>query len=160
MAYSTDNLGDRVHTYASPGIMSTGAYLVGARPFIVKALLDDGKVYKVEFPFVTRAITVINQDALNDDVLIAFANHGDAWDHHAITLANNRDSITMNVRTPSLYLKASGDVHIELFAEMTNIVSGRHDEWASSDQSRSGIDLNIAGATYPSAAATNDIIEQ
>ena len=140
--------------------MSTGAYLVGARPFIVKALLDDGVVYKVDFPYVTRAKTVINQYAANDDVLIAFANHANAFDHHAITLGNNRDSITMNVRTPSIYLKASGDVNIELFAEMTNIESGRHEEWVSSDQSRSGIDTDIAGTTYPDASATNDIIDQ
>ena len=162
MAYSTDNTGGRIHTWGPPGVMSTGAYLVGARPFIVKARLENGEVYKVDFPFVTRAITVINQDAASDDVLIAFANHANAFDHHAITLGNNRDSITMNVRTPSLYLKASGDVDIELFAEMTNIESGRHEQWLSSDQSRSGVDTDIAqgGTAYPDNTSTNDIIKQ
>lgn len=145
----------------SPGIRSAGAYLVGARPFIVKALLEDGKYYKVEFPFVTRAITIINQDAAGDDLQVAFANHANAWAHHAITLANNRDSITMNVRTSTIYLFAvSGDVTVELFAEMTDINAARHEEWSSSDQSRSGVDNDIAGTTYPDTTATNDIIEQ
>ncbi len=160
MAYSTDNTGGRIHTWGSPGVMSTGAYLVGARPFIVKANLGDGEVYKVDFPFVTRAITVINQDAANDDVLIAFANHANAFDHHAITLGNNRDSITMNVRTSSLYLKASGDVDIEIFAEMTNIESHRHEEWGTSDQSRNGIDVNFTESGGHPATTNVDIIKQ
>ena len=154
----------------SPGIRSTGAYLVGARPFMIRAALDAGKVYKVEFPFVTRAITVINQDALGDDLQVAFANHANSWDHHAITLANNRDSITMNVRTSTLYLNVPGgaDVNIEIFAEMTDINAARHEEWSSSDQSRSGVDTNFTltgggddpAVHYPSTATTNDIIEQ
>lgn len=149
----------------SPGIRSTGAYLIGARPFMIKAELDSGAVYKVEFPYVTRAITVISQDAASDDVRVAFANHANAWDHHSITLANNRDSITMNVRTSTLYLQApSGDVTVEIFAEMTDINAARHEEWASSDQSRKGIDtnltLNAGGYPHNAAGGATEIIEQ
>jgi len=146
----------------SPGIRSTGAYLIGARPFMIKAELDGGKVYKVEFPYVTRAITVISQDAASDDLRVAFANHTNAWDHHSITLANNRDSITMNVRTSTLYLQAvSNDVTVEIFAEMTDINAARHEEWASSDQSRKGIDTDLAlTGDYPSDSTSNEIIEQ
>jgi hypothetical protein len=146
----------------SPGIRSTGAYLIGARPFMIKAELDGGKVYKVSFPYVTRAITVISQDTASDDLYVAFANHANAWDHHAITLGNNRDSITMNVRTSSLFLKAaSGDVTVEIFAEMTDINGARHESWQSDDQSRKGVDLDLTlTGVYPSTATTNDIIEQ
>jgi hypothetical protein len=148
----------------SPGVRSTGAYLIGARPFIIKAELDGGKVYKVDFPYVTRAITVVSQDAANDDLYVAFANHANVWDHHAITLANNRDSITMNVRTSSLYLKAaSGDVTVEIFAEMTDIPGARHGEYGTSDQSRKGVDTNLTlNGSYPHTAAggATEIIEQ
>ena len=146
----------------SPGIRSTGAYLIGARPFIAKATLEGGEVYKVSFPYVTRAITVVSQDALSDNVQVAFANHANVWAHHAITLANNRDSITMNVRTSSLYLKAvSGDVTVEIFAEMTDINGARHESWQSSDQSRKGVDTNFTeSGGYPTDAAANDIIKQ
>jgi hypothetical protein len=146
----------------SPGIRSTGAYLIGARPFLIKAELDGGKVYKVSFPYVTRAITVISQDAASDDLYVAFANHANTWDHHAITLGNNRDSITMNVRTSSLFLKAaSGDVTVEVFAEMTDINGARHESWQSSDQSTKGVDTNFTlSGVYPSTTATDDIIEQ
>ena len=139
----------------SPGIRSTGAYLVGARPFILKVELDHTKKYKVEFPYVTRAITIISQDAASDDLQIAFANDANAWDHHAITLANNRDSITMNVRTSTIYLYApNADVTVEIFAEMTDINAARHEEWSSSDQSRKGIDTNLTlNGAYPHNAA-------
>lgn len=150
--------------YGSPGIRSTGSYLIGARPFILKAELDGGKVYKIEFPYVTRAITVISQDAASDDVAVAFANHANTWDHHAITLSNNRDSITMNVRTSSLYLKAlSGDVTVEIFAEMTDINGARHESWQSADQSMKGVDTNLTlNGSYPHTAAggATEIIEQ
>jgi len=150
--------------YGSPGIRSTGSYLIGARPFILKAELDGGKVYKIEFPFVTRAITVISQDAASDDVAVAFANHANTWDHHAITLGNNRDSITMNVRTSSIYVKAlAGDVTIEIFAEMTDINGARHESWQSADQSTKGVDTNLTlNGAYPHTAAggATEIIEQ
>jgi len=148
----------------SPGIRSTGAYLIGARPFMIKAELDGGKVYKVEFPYVTRAITVISQDAASDDLYVAFANHANVWAHHAITLGNNRDSITMNVRTSSLFLKAaSGDVTVEIFAEMTDINGARHESWDSGAQSRKGVDtdLTLTGVyTHTSAGGATEIIEQ
>ena len=161
-----DQYGNAIYSGSpgSPGIRSTGAYLIGARPYMIKAELDGGKVYKVEFPYVTRAITVISQDTASDDVRVAFANHANAWDHHSITLGNNRDSITMNVRTSTLYLQAvSGDVTVEIFAEMTDINAARHEEWGSSDQSRKGVDTNLTlNGSYPhtSAGGATEIIEQ
>ena len=128
-----------------PGVHSSGAYLVGARPFLIKQSLDGNSVYKVVFPFITRAITVINQDAASDDVEIAFANHANAWDHHSITLANNRDSITMNVRTSTVYLRTTGDpVSIEIFAEMTDIDAAASGDW-SNNQNRKGVDTDLDG---------------
>jgi hypothetical protein len=145
----------------SPGFRSSGQYLIAGQPFLVKAKLDDGKVYKVVLPYLSRSITVINQDAASDDVYLAFANHANAWDHHSITLANNRDSITMNIRCTEFYLKASGDVDIEVFAELTQVNPDRHGSWASADQSQKGIDKDLAlTGNYPSDAAANDIIDQ
>jgi hypothetical protein len=160
---ATPNTGE-FRNYGGPGMRSTGAYLIGARPFIIKAELDGGKVYKVDFPYVTRAITVINQDAASDDLQVAFANHANAFDHHAITLANNRDSITMNVRTSSIYLKAvTADVSVEIFVEMTDIDASRAGEWGTSDQSQVGVDTNLVlNGAYPhtAAAGATEIIEQ
>ena len=146
----------------SPGFRSSGQYLIAGQPFLVKATLDDGTVYKVVLPYLSRSITVINQDAASDDVQLAFANHANAWDHHSITLANNRDSITMNIRCSEFYLKATGDVSVEIFAELTQVNPNRHGPWQTSDQSQKGIDtdLTLSGGTYPSSATTNDIIEQ
>ena len=110
----------------TPGIRSTGAYLIGARPFIIKFTVAAGKTNKILFPFITRAVTVINQDALSDNCQVSFGSAALAMDHHSISLDNNRDSITFNVRTDLLYIKATGDaVDIEIFAELTDIPAAR-----------------------------------
>jgi len=161
---ATPNTGE-FRNPGSPGMRSTGAYLIGARPFLIRAELDAGKVYKVDFPYVTRAITVINQDAASDDVQVGFANHANTWDHHAISLNNLRDSITFNVRTSSIYLKAGagGDITVEIFAEMTDINAARAGEWGTADQSQKGVDTNLTlNGSYPHTAAggATEIIEQ
>jgi len=111
----------------SPGIRSTGAYLIGARPFIIKATLSASKTTKILFPYITRAVTVISQDANGDDCQVSFGNDASAFSYHSISLNNNRDSITCNVRTDAIYIKVPGgaDVDIEIFAELTDIPSAR-----------------------------------
>ena len=110
----------------SPGIKSTGAYLIGARPFIVKTQIPANKTYKIKFPYITRLVTVINQDAASDDIDVSFASTANAFTYHSISLDNNRDSITMNVRTDSVYVKTgAAAVDIEIFAELTDIPAAR-----------------------------------
>ena len=116
----------------TPGIRSTGAYLIGARPFILRAALGggaavNGQVHTISFPFITRLITVINQDAAGDDCIVSFGDDADAFDHHGISLNNNRDSMTFNVRSNKIYIKTAQNVtvNIEIFAELTDIPSAR-----------------------------------
>jgi hypothetical protein len=116
----------------SPGVRSTGAYLIGSRPFILKVLLAADTKYKVNFPYITRAVTVINQDPTTADTVdVAFNSADDAFDDHSISLDNNRDSITMNIRTNAIYLQtqpgaATGSgTNVEIFAELTDIPSAR-----------------------------------
>ena len=116
----------------SPGVRSTGAYLIGARPFVLKVLLAENTKYKINFPYITRAITVINQDpTAADTVDVAFSPDDDAFAHHSISLDNNRDSVTINVRSNAIYLKtqaaaATGNgTNVEIFAELTDIPSSR-----------------------------------
>jgi len=124
---ATPNAGE-FRNAGSPGIRSTGAYLIGARPFIIKTQIPASKVYKIKFPYITRLVTIINQDADGHDIEVSFANDDDGYSftHHSISLDNNRDSITMNVRTDSVYVKTGAAiVDIEVFAELTDIPAAR-----------------------------------
>ena len=132
----TPNTGE-FRNAGSPGIRSTGAYLIGARPFILRAALGGGanaagQVHTISFPFITRLITVINQDAAGDDCIVSFGATADAFDHHGISLNNNRDSMTFNVRSNKIYIKTAQNVtvNVEIFAELTDIPSARFgDGW-------------------------------
>jgi len=121
----TPNTGE-FRNAGSPGIRSTGAYLIGARPFIVKTQIPANKTYKIKFPYITRLVTVINQDADAHDIDVSFDSTANAFTYHSISLDNNRDSMTMNVRTDSVYVKTGGNaVDIEVFAELTDIPAAR-----------------------------------
>ena len=132
----TPNTGE-FRNAGSPGIRSTGAYLIGARPFILRAALGgganaNGQVHTISFPSITRLITVINQDAAGDDCIVSFGATADAFDHHGISLNNNRDSMTFNVRSNKIYIKTAQNVtvNVEIFAELTDIPSARFgDGW-------------------------------
>lgn len=119
--------------YGSPGARSTGAYMIGARPFLAGGTIDGGRTVKVSFPFVTRAITIINKDADSHALRIHFSNTNDdgiatnpGWKNglHYITLDTKNSSMTMNVRCKEVYLSAAddaNDVTFEVFAEVTDI---------------------------------------
>jgi len=133
--------------YGSPGTRSTGAYMIGARPFIVGGTIDAGDTLKVSFPYVTRLITVINKDADSHDMRIHFSNtnnDGDAaepgWRNglHYITLDSKNQSMTFNVRAKEIFISAaddSNDVTFELFAELTDINSARMHTYDSTTES-------------------------
>ena len=123
---ATPNTGE-FRNIGSPGVRSTGAYLIGARPFIIKATLTAGKTTKILFPYITRAVTIISQDANGDDCKVSFGSDANAFSYHSISLNNNRDSITCNVRTDAVYVNVPGAaaVDIEIFAELTDIPSAR-----------------------------------
>lgn len=132
--------------YGSPGTRSTGAYMIGAHPFIVGGTIDADNTVKVSFPYVTRAITIINKDADSHDMRIHFSNTNDdgtatnpGWRNglHYITLDAKNQSMTFNVRAKEIYLSAAGsnDVTFELFAELTDINSDRMHTFDSGEES-------------------------
>ena len=133
--------------YGSPGTRSTGAYMIGARPFIAGGTIDAGDTVKVSFPYVSRAITVINKDADSHIMRIHFSNTNDdgnaanpGWKNglHYITLDAKNQSMTFNVRAKEIYLSAAddaNDVTFEIFAELTDIAAGRMHTYDSGQES-------------------------
>ena len=146
----TPNAGE-FRNYGGPGARSTGAYMIGARPFIVGGEISgSGGTVRVTFPFVTRAITVVNKDSASDDIQIHFSSVSGSnptdpgWDTglHYITLDSKNQSMTMNVRAKEIFLTAPGNqASFELFAELTDILGSRmhtYDSSAESDIPASG----------------------
>ena len=131
-----------------PGVNSTGAYLVAGIPFVVNHSVTSGQVDKITFPRVTRSITIINRDAGdNHDIHIAFAQKTHAFDHHRITLTQDRDSITLNVRCKEIFVKGvGGNCDYELIAELTPILSGEFPGLDSANNA--GITTNEAGTNW------------
>ena len=129
---------DKGFTFPRVGIGNVGSYQVGGIPFVTGTIdgaeqAADTEV-KVEFPFVTRSITVINLDSSNDTLFVHF-NSGNAANtggskgvitgSHFIPLDTKEDSLTMNVKCKEIYITTpptnSGTTKWKLFAELTHI---------------------------------------
>jgi len=107
------------------GLGSVGSYQVAGTPFITGSTIGAGLEIQVNFPNVTRSITIINKDASSDDIRVHFASTGSAntlAGLHYITLGELNSSLTMNVKCNSVYLSAPGSAAtFEMFAELTGI---------------------------------------
>ena len=110
------------------GIGHTAPYLVGGVPFITGSenMSAGGAVErKIEFPYVTRRVTVINRTSGSADLKVHFATRtGTNVDthYHYITLDSKEDSVSLDVRVKEIYISSTA-AHgsFELFAELTSI---------------------------------------
>jgi len=109
----------------SPGLGSVGAYQVAGTPYLTSSQVGAGAEVQLTFPALPRSITIINKDAASDPLLVRFASVGTgAASTHCITLDTQNSSVTLNVRTRSIFLEATGAaVDYELFAELTGIAT-------------------------------------
>ena len=115
----------------TPGIGHVGSYQVAGRPYITGSNnLDDGTEHTINFPKVTRSITVINHSSSTIRVHFASKDTGNtvaANGGHFVELDSDEDSISMNVKTDKLYISnASGTDNLEykVIAELTGIPTG------------------------------------
>ncbi len=113
------------------GLHNVGSYQAAGHPFITGSALANGVEHKISFPMVTKAVTVIADGTMSGDLRVHFQStasgvgHAVAG-HHYITLDDNEDSLTFNVKCKEIYLTANGTgVNYELFAELTNIPTDR-----------------------------------
>jgi len=114
-----------------PGIWNTNSYLSSGIPYVTGAVLLSSSFstlnaqVKIEFPYITRSVTVINRSAT--DIRLHFNSLSDGnveANHHYITLSESKDSITFSVKTKELYISlatGSANGEFELFGELTNI---------------------------------------
>ena len=88
-------------TYTT-GLRNVGSYQVSGTPFVTGSNnLDDGKVHMVEFPYVSKSVTVIN-----------------------ITVPSGFASVTFDVKCTKLYVSqktSTPNLGYQVFAELTQI---------------------------------------
>ena len=108
----------------SAGLGHVPAYQVAGQPFITGSLtIMSGVQEKIEFPYVARSVTVINRTNVDLRVHFTDKDKGDTTNGlHYITLGDNKDSMTFNVKCKEIYVTSQGDNGAyEVFAELTGI---------------------------------------
>ena len=111
------------------GLGHVGSYQVSGIPWITGSTdIDNGQEHKISFPYVAKSVTIINKSAV--DLRIHFnstSSDGGAQvitGLHFITLTEDRDSISFNVKCKEIYISnGSGDANgsYEVVAELTSI---------------------------------------
>jgi hypothetical protein len=113
------------------GLRNVGSYQVSGHPFLTGALLTVGaSEKKIEFPYVTKKVTVIasgsTQFPINDGGLrvhFASTSSGDVINGlHFIRLDSHEDAIELDVKCKEMFVSApDGSGGFMLYASLTNI---------------------------------------
>lgn len=138
-----------VHRYKA-GLANVGSYQVSGRPWITgSANLDTNKVHMIEFPRVTKSITVINNNTNNgEDIRVHFqsgsaaiAEPGDngggtaiadatsdvILHNHFITIPAGFASMTFDAKCSKIFVSngtSTANLKYQVFAELTQIATG------------------------------------
>jgi hypothetical protein len=120
--------------YHGPGISNVGSYQVAGIPFITgSSNLDDDTEHTINFPSVTRSVTVANYSASPIRFSFASKDTGQVtqglhfWQLDHAVASGSSNIMTMNVKCDQLFVSnASGDDNLEyrVFAELTGIDKG------------------------------------
>jgi len=138
------------HNYTG-GLRNVGSYQISGHPYITGSNdLDTNKVHQINFPYVSRSITVINNNTNNgEDIMVHFQSgstttitplaknggHGTfssaeadvLKQNHYLTIPSGYSSITMNVKCANFYISnqsGTSDLKYQVFAELTTIPTG------------------------------------
>ena len=135
--------------YKGQGLRNVGAYQAAGWPWVTgSAALGAGKVHMIEFPMVTRAVTVINPNGADEDIRVHFQSGsatavtqvGEDGEQtsaaaddvilkkHFITIPGDDGSMTFNVKVRKIYISNGGAsaLSYEVFAELTGIPTGSY----------------------------------
>ena len=109
------------------GLRNVGSYQVSGHPYLTGSNgLAANSEHRITFPFVTKAVTVINHS--NQLIRIHFnskANPDVISGNHYLELDNDEDSFTFSVKCSEIYISTPSDnggaAKYRLYAELTNI---------------------------------------
>jgi len=118
-------------THYEPGIGHVGSYQASGHPYMTGSLIGPLATKKVEFPHVTKSITVA-QSGSAGLCRITFVSTGSSNSvvdaRHYWELNSNEDALTMNVKCREIYITnghSSNQTGFQLFAELTRIDPNR-----------------------------------
>jgi len=121
------------HYSQKPGLNSVGQYQMSGIPFLTGTTDGIGGqvTHKIEFPTVTKTITIINTDTQTDaDLRVHFAPSSSApgvfKGHHYVTLQESNTSMTFNVKVREIFISNNATAggsrgSYDLVAELTGI---------------------------------------
>tara|TARA_R110000824_G_scaffold202947_1_gene387182 strand:+ start:232 stop:723 length:492 start_codon:yes stop_codon:yes gene_type:complete len=136
------------HGSTRVGLRNVGSYQVSGHPFITGSTnLDDNKVHMVQFPYVSKSFTVINNNSNSgEDIRVHFQSGSTATitvpgdtgeatvadgqtqdvigNHHYITIPAGYASVTFETKVKNFFISnASGVANLkyQVFAELTNV---------------------------------------
>jgi hypothetical protein len=122
-----------VFNYGAPGLGHVGAYQVSGKPFVSGGIdisdRADNSPLEINFPSVTRWITITNHDTTSDgDVKVAFSSLGfDTNNYFTVSRDANDYGDTMTARlelkVTSIYLTGAC-TNCDVIAGLTNISTG------------------------------------
>ena len=106
------------------GIGNVGSYQVSGHPFVTgSASIDAGIQHKIEFPRISKAITVINSSAVTLLVHFTDKDQGNTVSGlHYLTLPGLKDQITLSAKCKEIYVTSlGGGGSYQMYAELTGI---------------------------------------
>jgi hypothetical protein len=119
------------------GLQNVGSYLVSGRPYITGSYISGalgsipaGEELKVEFPKVTKSVTLWNYCiGANDKLRLTFVSSGSMTNYsnagNYVELAKD-ETITINAKCKEVYLQAvGGEIRWKLYASLTEIPKER-----------------------------------
>ena len=113
------------------GLRNVGSYQVSGEPFLTGSTINTGEEVSVEFPFVSRSVTIINSGSAKLRVHFNSTSSGRVIDgRHFITLDGDDENVTFNVKCKNVFVTCPSDGNgtntgFECFAELTNIPARR-----------------------------------
>lgn len=115
--------------YYDVGIHNVGSYQVSGWPWITGSAISANAEHKIEFPYVTKELTVIKKDA-GGTLRIHFQATGSGnvvGGRHYIELESDESSFTYTCKTKEIYIsEGSGTAsNYTVIAELTNIDRSR-----------------------------------
>jgi len=137
MASNTDaKTGQPIFGYHEPGFNHVGSYQVSCRPFVTASVQvaasssTMGAGTKVEFPGVTKFITVRNEehnDIADSQVRLAFASGGLHQPNFNYILINASSSFSADYRVSQVYIMSDTATQpkVSVIAGITTIKSAR-----------------------------------
>jgi hypothetical protein len=127
---ATDANGNQIFGRYNVGVHNVGSYQVSGIPWLSGSVLLDLEEQKLEFPMVTKSITIIASGTFGTGhMIVSFVPTGSAASpvpnaHRYMTMNSSEDAYTFNVKAKEIYVSATGNasgIGYECIAELTNI---------------------------------------